>query len=224
MLVYGKNVLKQLNLKRIKRVYLNFQKDDKSVLVYLKKHKINYVLTNNKFLDHLVTGNHQGIVVDIEDYQYYNMNSVAGERLVVVLDHIEDPHNLGAIIRSCECAGVKSVIIPKNRAAAINDTVMKVSAGALDRIKIIRVTNLATAIEELKKRGFFIYAADLDGIDFHQLTYHDSMALIIGNEGKGISRLVKSKADYLIRIPLHGHTSSLNAAVAAGILIYEMIR
>ena len=146
------------------------------------------------------------------------------EDFVVMLDHIEDPHNLGAIIRTCECAGIKSIIIPKDRAAGINDTVIKVSAGAIENVKIIMVNNLVNAINDLKKKGYFIYSADMDGENFHSLDYNGKKCLVIGNEGKGVSRLVSENSDFIIRIPMKGKINSLNASVSAGILIYEMIR
>lgn len=224
MLVFGKNVLKEIDNTKIKKVYINKKSSDKSIFEYLQGKKIKFDLVDNKVLDHMVTGNHQGIVVDIFDYQYYNMDAIGEEDFVVMLDHIEDPHNLGAIIRTCECAGVNSIIIPKDRQALINSTVVKVSAGAIENVKIIMVSNLVNAINILKKKGYFIYAADMDGTDFHAIDYGTKRALIVGNEGKGISRLVEENADYLISIPMKGKINSLNASVSAGILIYEMIR
>ena len=224
MLVYGRNVLKEIDINKIKKVYINSKITDKQIIENLKKQKIRFELVENKVLDRLVDGNHQGIVVDIFNYEYYNINSINEEDFVVMLDHIEDPHNLGAIIRTCECAGIKSIIIPKDRAAGINDTVIKVSAGAIENVKIIMVNNLVNAINELKKKGYFIYSADMDGTDFHTLNYSGKKCLIIGNEGKGVSRLVSENSDFIVKIPMKGKINSLNASVSAGILIYEMIR
>ncbi len=224
MLVYGRNVLKEIDINKIKKVYINSKITDKQIIENLKRQKIKFELVENKVLDRLVDGNHQGIVVDIFNYEYYNINSINEEDFVVMLDHIEDPHNLGAIIRTCECAGIKSIIIPKDRAAGINDTVIKVSAGAIENVKIIMVNNLVNAINELKKKGYFIYSADMDGTDFHTLDYSGKKCLIIGNEGKGVSRLVSENSDFIVKIPMKGKINSLNASVSAGILIYEMIR
>lgn len=224
MLVYGKNVLKQLDSKKIKKVYINRNINEKSIFEYLKAQKIKYDIVDNKVLDRLTTGNHQGIVVDIFDYQYYNIESIGEEEFVILLDHIVDPHNLGAIIRTCECAGVKSIIIPKDRSALINDTVMKVSAGALENVKIILVSNIVNTIKTLKKKGYFIFAADMDGTNLYDLDYSGKKCLIIGNEGSGISRLVRDESDFIVSIPMKGKINSLNASVSAGILIYEMLR
>lgn len=224
MLVYGRNVLKEIDSKKIKKVYINAKINDKQIIESLKMQKIKFELVENKILDRLVDGNHQGIVVDIYNYEYYNIDSINEEDFVVMLDHLEDPHNLGAIIRTCECAGVKSVIIPKDRAAGINDTVIKVSAGAIENVKIIMVNNLVNAVKDLKKKGYFIYSADMDGEDFHSLDYSGKKCLVIGNEGKGVSRLVTENSDFIVRIPMKGKINSLNASVSAGILIYEMIR
>lgn len=224
MLVYGRNVLKELNSKKIKKVYINSNINDKKIIENLMSQKIKFELVDNRVLDRLVKGNHQGIVVDIFDYEYYNINSINEEDFVVMLDHIEDPHNLGAIIRTCECAGIKSIIIPKDRCALVNETVIKVSAGAVENVKVIMVNNLVNAINDLKKKGYFIYAADMDGEYFHTIDYSGKKCLVIGNEGKGISRLVSENSDYIISIPMKGKINSLNASVSAGILIYEMIR
>ena len=144
---------------------------------------------------------------------------------VVLLDHLEDPHNLGAIIRTCEAAGVDAIILPKNRQVQLNATVMKTSVGTLDNVKIVSVTNLVNTIDKLKKEGFWIVGTSLENsIDYRMIDYGGKIALIIGNEGSGISFLVEKKCDYLAKIPMYGTTNSLNASVAAGIMIYEVIR
>lgn len=224
MLIYGKNVLKEIDKKKIKKVYINSNISDKSIFEYLKEQKVKFELVDNKILDRMVRGNHQGIVVDILDYNYYNMDAIDEENFVVMLDHIEDPHNLGAIIRTCECAGIKSIIIPKDRCALINETVIKVSVGAIENVKVIMVSNLVNAINDLKKKGYFIYSADMDGHDYRELDYDCKKCLIIGNEGKGISKIVSDNSDFIVSIPMYGNINSLNASVSAGILIYGMIR
>jgi len=222
MLVFGKNVLKELDPKKVRKAYLNKNLKDNSIQKYLLDNHIRFELVDNKRLDKLVTGNHQGIVIDIDDYNYYSLNDIDNEGFVVMLDHLEDPHNLGAIIRTCECAGIKSIILPKDRSVRVNETVMKVSTGALERIKIILVNNMVTAMDKLKDKGYFIYAADMDGADYRTIDYAEMKVLVIGNEGKGISRLVSENSDVIISIPMKGELNSLNASVSAGILIYGM--
>ena len=144
--------------------------------------------------------------------------------LVVMLDHIQDPHNFGAIIRTCEAAGVDAIIIPKKRSVEITSTVMKVSAGALNNIKIVEVSSLPQTIDKLKKYGFWFYGTDMDGSNYTDVVYDPKTCLIIGAEGNGISKLVSEKCDYIISIPMTGKINSLNASVAAGICIYEVVR
>ncbi len=222
MLVYGKNVLKELDVKKIRKAYLSKTLKDFNVQKFLTENHIRYELLDNSRLDKLVTGNHQGIIIDINDYDYYTLNDIKDESFVVLLDHLEDPHNLGAIIRTCECAGIKSIIIPKDRSVRVNDTVMKVSTGALERVKVVLVSNLVDAINKLKDKGYFIYSADMDGISYTNVDYAPKKVLVIGNEGKGISRLVRENSDEIISIPMKGELNSLNASVSAGILIYGM--
>jgi len=171
----------------------------------------------------MVSGNHQGIVIDIYDYDYYMMEDIDSD-FVVILDHLEDPHNFGSIIRTCECLGVTNIIIPKDRSVSVNDTVVKVSTGAIEHVKIIMVSNLVNAIKKLQQMNYFVYAADMDGVDYRTLTYSEKKALIIGNEGSGISKRVKDNSDVVVSIPMKGKLNSLNASVSAGILLYGMSR
>ncbi len=219
MLVYGRNVLKELDKSKIRKIYVS----SKELIPLLQKENLKYEYVPKERLDHLVSGNHQGIVMDIYEYDYYTLNDIDSD-FIVMLDHLEDPHNFGAIIRTCEAAGIKNIIIPKDRSITVNDTVYKVSAGATSYVKVIMVSNLVNAINKLKEMGYFIYAADMDGIDYKEVSYNQKKALIIGNEGKGISRLVKENADEVIKINMKGHINSLNASVSAGILIYGMLR
>ena len=175
-------------------------------------------------MDKKYKGNHQGIVLDIEDYKYYKLEDCFDSNFVVILDHLEDPHNFGAIIRTCEAAGVDYIIIPSKRSVEINSTVMKVSAGALNNMKIIETNNLSSAIEKLKDNGYWIYATDMDGENYTDVSYDAKTALVIGAEGNGISRLISEKSDFIISIPMTGKINSLNASVAAGIVIYEVVR
>ena len=218
MLVYGKNVLKELDIKKIKKAYVASD----NYLDYLKKNKIKYEYVDKNRLDKMVDGKHQNIVLEIYDYEYYSLEDIDGN-FVVVLDHIEDPHNLGAIIRTCECAGIKDIIIPKDRSCLVNETVMKSSAGALAHVKIIMVSNLNNAINRLKKANYFIYSADMNGVNYSEVDYANKKVLIIGNEGHGVSKLIKENSDYIISIPMYGRVNSLNASASAAILIYKML-
>lgn len=184
-------------------------------------------------LDTLSEGTvHQGVVAAISEYEYVDIESIiqlAQKRhedpFILILDEIEDPHNLGSIIRTAECAGVHGIIIPKRRSATVNATVYKSSAGAVEHMLISKVTNISNTIETLKEKGLWIYGADMKGEDYHfNTSMKGAIALVIGSEGKGIGRLVKEKCDVLVKIPMMGKVSSLNAANAASILIYEVIR
>ena len=213
MKVFGKNVLKETKLNDIRKVYTSRIE----IIEYCEKNNIKYEKVTNDYLNKLVKGNHQGIVIDVNDYKYYSLNDIEGDFLVI-LDHLEDPHNFGAIIRTCAAAGITSIIIPKDRAVKITDTVVKTSAGTINKIKIIMVSNLVEAIKKLKKLGYFIYGADATGENYQTIDFSGKKVLII--EGKGISPLVKKNCDFLISIPLNNNVESLNASVAAGILIY----
>lgn len=218
MLVYGKNVLKELDIKKIKKAYVA----NNNYLDYLKKNKIKFEYVDKNRLDKMVDGKHQNIVLEIYDYEYYTLDDINGD-FIVLLDHIEDPHNLGAIIRTCECAGIKEIIIPKDRSCLVNETVMKSSAGALAHVKIIMVSNLNNAINRLKKANYFIYSADMNGVNYSEVDYANKKVLIIGNEGHGVSKLIKENSDYIVSIPMYGRVNSLNASASAAILIYKML-
>ncbi len=217
MIIFGKNVLYELDKKLIKKVYVS----RKDYLDYLQKNNIKYDFVDNFVIDKMVKGNHQGIVIETYDYEYKDIKEVSGN-LVVILDHLSDPHNFGAIIRTCECMGVKSIIIPKDRSVLVNDTVYKTSVGAVNNVDIIMVTNLVNAINYLKEQNYFIYCADMDGEDYKHINYADKMALIIGSEGDGVSNIVKKNSDVVVSLPMKGKIKSLNASVSAGILLYEM--
>lgn len=218
MLVYGKNVLKELDIKKIKKAYVA----SNNYLDYLKKNKIKFEYVDKNRLDKMVDGKHQNIVLEIYDYEYYTLDDINSD-FIVLLDHIEDPHNLGAIIRTCECAGIKEIIIPKDRSCLVNETVMKSSAGALAHVKIIMVSNLNNAINRLKKANYFIYSADMNGVNYSEVDYANKKVLIIGNEGHGVSKLIKENSDYIVSIPMYGRVNSLNASASAAILIYKML-
>jgi 23S rRNA (guanosine2251-2'-O)-methyltransferase len=230
MLVFGRNVARDLlkKNKKIEKVILQDNFDDKEIISLIENKKIRVETKSKREIDNLSNGVHQGIILFIPDYKYKELNYILDSNdndFIVILDHLEDPHNLGAIIRTCEAAGVKSIIIPKDRQVQINATVMKTSVGTLDNVKIVLVSNLVNTIEKLKKSGYWIVGTALDNsIDYRNINYDGKIALIIGNEGSGISNLVAKKCDYLAKIPMYGITNSLNASVAAGIMIYEVIR
>ena len=217
MRVYGMNVLKELDKKKIKKVFTS----RKEVCKYCSENKIKYELVDNHLLNKMCVYNHQGVVIDAFDYDYYTLKDIEGN-LVLILDHLEDPHNFGAIIRTCASVGIKSIIIPKDRSVGVTDVVVKTSVGTINYVKIIMVNNLVATIKALQKEGFFVYAASMEGTDFRKVDYSNKVALVIGNEGSGVSRLVKESSDCLISIPMNKNVESLNASVAASILIYHL--
>ena len=180
-------------------------------------------------LDYISSGApHQGIIAFAAVRDYSTVDDIfayAQSReeppFIVVLDEVEDPHNLGAVIRTAECAGVHGVIIPKRRSAGLSYTVGKASAGAVEYMRVARITNIPTLIDDLKSRGVWVYGADMNGTDYRQCDFSGACAIVIGNEGKGISRLVREKCDVIVSLPMKGKINSLNASVAAGILMYR---
>ena len=173
-------------------------------------------------------GNHQGVAAICAAHSYATVEEILGEAekrgeppFIVVCDGIEDPHNLGAIIRTAEAAGVHGIIIPKRRSASLNYTVGKTSAGALEYMKVARVSNLASTLDELKEKGMWIYGADMDGEDVRSVNLDGAAVLVIGSEGDGMSRIVREKCDFIISLKMKGQINSLNASVAGGILMYE---
>jgi len=222
MQVYGKNVLFMTNPKEIKKVYISKTRKDKEVFDYLNQNKIHYVLTDNFILDKMSKQNHQGIIIETEDFKYSELEEIIESDFLVILDHLEDPHNFGAIIRTCEAAGVNGIIIPKDRSISVNDTVMKTSVGTLNKMKIVKVTNLVETVKKLQKENFFVYGADMEGTDLKSCNFAEKKVLVIGNEGKGISELLKKNCDEIVMIPMKGEVNSLNASVAGAILIFKM--
>lgn len=203
-----------------------------SIVREAKKHDtiINYV--GKERLDQMSsTGKHQGVIAMAAAYDYAEMEDifrVAEEKgeppFVILLDEIEDPHNLGAIIRTANLAGAHGVVIPKRRATGLTATVVKASAGAINYVPVVKVTNMAKTIEELKERGLWFVCADMGGEVMYRLNLTGPIGLVIGNEGTGVSRLVKETCDYIASIPMKGDIDSLNASVAAGVLAYEIVR
>ena len=229
MLVYGRNVAKDLlkKNKKIEKIVLQEGFDDKELNSLIENGDFRVEVKSKRDIDRLADGVHQGIILYIPDYKYKTLKEVLSNdpQFIVLLDHLEDPHNLGAIIRTCEAAGVDAIIMPKDRQVMINSTVMKTSVGTLDNMDIVAVTNLVQTIEELKKNGFWIVGTALENsVDYRSIDYSGKTGLVIGNEGSGISRLVAKSCDFIAKIPMYGTTNSLNASVAAGIMIYEVVR
>ena len=231
MLVYGRNVAERIFkdeklLKKVRKLkieekyYLKIQNS----LGEFAKSKVK--LARKSEIDNLTKENHQGIIIDMEDYQYTPLSKILEKEYdkVLILDHILDPHNFGAIIRTAVAAGIKTIIIPNDRQVLVNSTVVKTSVGAVFDIDIVLVTNLNNTIKILKDNGFWIYGTVMSGEDYREVDYNGKVCLIIGNEEKGMSKLVKESCDFLITIPISPKIDSLNASVAAGILIYEVVR
>lgn len=221
--------------KTIDKLYVLDGCKDGPVMTIIREAKktdtiIRYV--DREILDRLSkTGHHQGVVANAAVYDYAEVEDIlnaAREKgeppFVFILDGIEDPHNLGAIIRTANLAGAHGVIIPKRRAVGLTATVAKTSAGALNYTPVAKVTNLSATIEELKKEGLWFVCADMGGETMYNLNLTGPIGLVIGNEGEGVSRLVKEKCDYVASIPMKGNIDSLNASVAAGVLAYEIVR
>jgi len=196
-----------------------------------KKDTIIKYVTKERLDQLSETGKHQGVIAVAAAYEYSEVEDIfenaekKGEApFIFLLDNIEDPHNLGAIIRTANLAGAHGVIIPKNRAVGLTATVARTSAGALNYTPVAKVTNLSKTIEDLKKRGMWFVCADMDGESMYRLNLKGPIGLVIGNEGEGVSRLVKEKCDFVASIPMKGDIDSLNASVAAGVLAYEIVR
>ena len=232
MLVSGRNNVKEI-LKKfqknngIKKVILQKNFNENDILSLLKIKKIPIIYREKAELDALVKNNHQGVILEVGDYNYVTLDSIISNKdncKLLILDHLEDPHNLGAIVRTVEASGIDGIILPINRSVSVNETVMKTSVGALINVKICQVTNLNNTIKYLKKNGFWIYGADMNGEEYSNIKFSSKSCLIIGNEGNGLARIVRESCDYIVSIPMYGKVNSLNASVAAGILIYEMVK
>lgn len=203
------------------------------IIALAKERHIVIKEVDRKKLDNMsVSKAHQGVIAIVTPYDYFEVSDIlkyAEEKnekpFILILDEIEDPHNFGAIIRSAEVCGVHGIIIPKRRNVGITPIVYKTSAGAVQHMKIAKVTNINAVIDELKERGLWVYGADMDGENYcYEVDFSGAAALVIGSEGKGISKLTKSKCDVLTKIPMRGNINSLNASVAGGIMMYEVMK
>ncbi len=204
----------------------------KKIISMAREKKVPLHYSDKKMLDKISNGeNHQGVIAYVSEYRYstiddlfQNANSKGESPFFVILDGIEDPHNLGAIIRTSECMGVHGIIIPKRNAVNITPTVIKVASGACEYVPCARVGNIVSTIKELQKRGVWIMASDMTGKNYYEQDLTGSVAIVIGSEGKGISRLVKDTCDFTITIPMIGEINSLNASNAASIMLSETLR
>lgn len=227
--VYGKNVVKQILMDRSKTRGILLAGDDKDIEKLAARNNVQIRKVDRKTLTKITgTDRHQGVAAEIEPYKTYSVedlmhNVPKGEHgLIILLDELEDPHNLGAVLRTADAVGATGVIFKKTHAVGLTPTVAKVSVGAIDTVKCAAVTNLSRTIDELKKNGWWVVGTDMDGQDYRSVGYDMNTVLIIGNEGKGISRLLREKCDYVISLPMRGKISSLNASVSAGILMYHI--
>ena len=235
--IEGKNAIFECQKanRGIKKLYvLSGMKDEKvnALIDEVKKTGTIIKFVDRDELDSMAeTKSHQGIIADVEDYKYVEVDEIIDyakskneDPFVVLLDEIEDPHNFGAIIRSAECVGAHGVIIKNRNQAMVTATVVSSSAGATEFMRIARVTNISKTIEELKKQGMWFACADMDGTEMSKTNLKGSVGLVVGSEGNGVSRLVKEKCDFVVKIPMKGHIDSLNVSVATGILLYEINR
>ncbi len=242
MLIYGKNAIREalISEKTFNKLYI-----DKSLRDNASQEIINLAKQNNvkiNFVDRKILDNktvnlknekiaHQGMLGEIVEFDYaeidgiFNLAESRNEQpFILILDGVEDPHNLGAIIRTAECAGVHGIIIPEHRACAVNDTVLKTSAGAVSNVNIVRATNLNNVIDQLKKKGVWVYACELGGENIWKSNLTGPIAVVMGSEGFGVSKLTKQKCNGVFTIPMYGKINSLNVSVATAVSVFEILR
>lgn len=228
--IYGKNAaIAYLKSGKVPtRMYFSKNGDVSELIHLAKKYHIQYEMVDRSFLDRKVKAAHQGVVLEIESYEYASLEEITsqGKGLILVCDGLEDPHNLGAILRSCDAVGVDGVIIPKHRSVSLNATVAKVSTGAINSVKVAQVTNLVASLEKLKEQGYWVVGVEngIDAQDYTDFRVDMPLVLVLGSEGKGISRLVLKTCDLLVTIPMSGTVNSLNVSVAAALLLFEVKR
>jgi len=228
--IYGKNVVKQwiLNHNKIHCLYLSKEKTDREIQGMAQKDQLPIVLLTNKEFDRF-EGLHQHVVAEVDDFKTYTLKEVTDgltdNALLIILDGLEDPHNLGAILRTADATEVDGIIIPKHGSVHLTPTVAKVSTGAISTVKTIEVVNLTQTVETLKKQGFWIFGAEFTpkAIDYRQANFKGKVVLVIGSEGKGISPLLLKHVDVVVKLPMHGQVSSLNASVSTAVLLYEVL-
>ena len=230
-LIYGKNpVIEAIRAKKAIKVFLTSNFNDQKILSLIKENKINFVTINPNEMDKMANnGVHQGIAAELKPYQTVSLEEIIykaknkDKKIIVMLDGIEDPHNLGAILRSADVFEASGIILPKHNSVTLNATVAKTSAGAINYVPVAIVNNLNQAIKTLKEEGYWIVSTDGSAeISYASLEYDFPVVVVIGSEGKGVSSLVLKNSDYIVKIPQFGHVNSLNASVAAGILLAEV--
>ena len=226
LLVYGRNAVYEYLIKNeVKKLYLLKGFKDNKILSLTDGVNVKYL---DKFsMDKMCNGVHQGILAEVADFDYTPLEDVIEGKddcTLIILDHLEDPHNLGAIIRTSEAAGMDGIVIPNKRSVEVNATVLKTSVGATKNIPVSMVVNIRNTIDYLKKEGFWIVGTDMNGTNYTEIDYKGKIAIVIGNEGNGMSDLVKKSCDFIASIPMYGQVNSLNASVSAGVMIYEVVR
>lgn len=230
--IFGKNTtLNALSHnKTVKKVFLSNNFKDERIFNQLKKNKITYQIISNQEIYNLVGNvNHQGIIAEIEEYQYISLDELIKKNqdnpkaLIVMLDGIEDPHNLGAILRSVDAFGANGIIIGANRQVGLNATVAKVSTGAIEYVDTCMVVNLNQTIQKLKEEGYWIVTTDGEAkLDYREINYDMKTVLVIGSEGYGVSKLILKNSDFIVKIPMVGHVNSLNASVACAVFLAQI--
>ena len=231
MYIYGKNVAKEKlsTNDKITKAYISKKFKDQNIINLLKEKNIKINFVDELQLNKKVEGNHQGIILEVDEVEtlslkeYLELTKDKKNPLLVMLDHLEDPHNFGAIIRTCEALGIDGIIIPNDRSVGINGTVVKSSVGSIVNVNIIRVPNLANTIEKLKDNGYWFVGTDMKGTEYTKIDYNMPTCLVIGNEGHGMSNIVKNNCDFIATIPMTGKVNSLNASVSCAIILSEIV-
>ena len=235
MKVEGRNSVYELlkTDKEIDKVLVQKDLQDeasKRLINVIRSHKVKVQVVDKRVIEKESESKHsQGFIAFVSDYKYFDLEDILDgckdkDGFVVVLNEILDPHNLGSIIRVCECAGVDGIVISKDRSASVNDTVMRISEGSLNHIKVARVTNINNAIDKLKEEGFWVYGAEIGGESIYSADLTGKLCLVIGGEDSGVKRLTKTKCNKIVSIPMFGKVNSLNASVACGVAVYEAVR
>ena len=229
-LVYGKNpVIEAIRAKKALKVFVISNFNDQKILNLIKENRLNMVSVSPGEMEKMCPGVHQGVAAELKPYQTVSLGEIVAKakkrekKIIVMLDGIEDPHNLGAIMRSADVFEASGIILPKHNSVTLNATVAKTSAGAINYVPVAVVNNLNQAIKELKEEGYWIVSTDGSAtISYSSIKYDFPVVVVIGSEGKGVSSLVLKNSDYIVKIPQFGHVNSLNASVAAGILLAEV--
>lgn len=231
--IYGKNTVREAlkGDKPVYKVYMMKNMKDEKIIALAKNQQVEVNIVTQKSVLNDMVGKvvHQGIVAQVEGYGYYSVDEIVSsipankQPLLLMLDGLEDPHNLGAILRTCDAIEVDGVIIGKNRSVGLTPTVAKVSTGAIDHVKVAQVTNLSRTLQDLKKQGYWVVGCDLNNSqDYRAIDYNMPLVVVIGSEGFGISRLVKEQCDMNVILPMTGHVTSLNASVATAVILYQV--